>query len=42
MNGSDLDALLAEQISFYRADAGPFNEWHAEVFERDGGGSFGA
>lgn len=42
MAGSKLDAVLAEQISFYRADAAPFEAWHAEIFERSGGGSFGA
>jgi SAM-dependent methyltransferase len=42
MVGSDLDVLLSEQISFYRADAGPFEAWHAEIFELNGGGSFGA
>lgn len=36
------EALLAEQIAFYRADARFFEAWRTEVFEENGGGSYGA
>lgn len=39
---SDIESLIAEQIAFYRADAHAYETWHREVFERGGGGSFGA
>lgn len=42
MSDRDLRALLDEQIEFYRADAAAYDEWRAEVFEREGGGEFGA
>ena len=35
------DDLLEEQLAFYRADAVSYESWHAEVFERGGGGAFG-
>jgi len=41
MNSIDPDSLIEEQIAFYRADAAAYDEWHAEVFERGGGGDFG-
>lgn len=33
--------LLEEQLAFYRAGAVSYESWHAEVFERGGGGAFG-
>ena len=35
------DDLLEEQLAFYRAGAVSYESWHAEVFERSGGGPFG-
>jgi demethylmenaquinone methyltransferase/2-methoxy-6-polyprenyl-1,4-benzoquinol methylase len=36
------DQLLEEQIAFYRADVHSYEAWCHEVFERSGGGAFGA
>lgn len=36
------EQLLEEQIAFYRADARSYEAWREEVFERGGGGAFGA
>jgi demethylmenaquinone methyltransferase/2-methoxy-6-polyprenyl-1,4-benzoquinol methylase len=46
MTGGEPDSapgpLLGEQIAFYRANAQAYEAWAREVFERGGGGAFGA